>query len=51
VRVLGIRSGLGHGLDENAVTAARAIRFRPALREGQAVDTAGIIHIEFELAY
>jgi len=51
VVVLGVRKGLGHGLDENAVAAARAIRFHPALRAGRPVDATGIVHIDFELAY
>lgn len=51
VRILRIVRGLGHGLDENAVTAARGIRFRPAERAGRPVDTKGTVHITFELAY
>jgi TonB family protein len=51
VRVLRVVRGLGHGLDENAITAARAIRYRPAQRDGKPVDSTGIIRIEFELAY
>ena len=51
VQVLRIVRGLGHGLDENAVTAARGIRFRPAERAGRPVDTKGMVHITFELAY
>ena len=39
------------GGDENAIVAAGAIRFRPALREGRPVDAAGVVHISFELAY
>lgn len=51
VRVLGIVRGLGHGLDENAITAAEAIRFRPAERAGVAADSTAIVHIVFQLAY
>lgn len=50
VRVLGVIRGLGHGLDESAVAAARQIRFRPARRDGQPVDTTGTVHITFQLA-
>jgi TonB family protein len=51
VRVLRTLRGLGHGLDENAVAAAREIRFRPARRAGAAVDSSAIVHIVFQLAY
>ena len=43
--------GLGHGLDENAISAAQSIRFRPAQRGGAPVDTTAIVHIIFQLAY
>jgi TonB family protein len=42
--------GLGYGLDDSALAAARQIRFRPARRGGQPVDTVGIVHITFQLA-
>jgi TonB family protein len=44
-------SGLGHGLDEAAVSAAKQIKFRPAKREGQPVDFPARVRIEFRLAY
>jgi TonB family protein len=44
-------SGLGHGLDEAAVHAAQAIKFKPAKREGQPVDFPARVRIEFRLAY
>jgi TonB family protein len=50
-RVLRVVRGLGHGLDENAMAAAREIRFRPAQRDGAAVDSAAVVHIIFQLAY
>ena len=43
--------GLGHGLDEAATTAANKIRFKPALRAGQPVDSTAIVHVVFQLAY
>jgi TonB family protein len=49
-RVLRIVRGLGHGLDENAAAAASGIRFRPATRDGAAVDSAAIVHIVFQIA-
>lgn len=48
--VLRVIRGLGHGLDENAIAAARGIRFRPAARDGKEVDSAAIVHIVFQLA-
>ena len=50
VRVLRVVQGLGHGLDETALAAARGIRFRPATRDGAAVDSTAIVHIVFQLA-
>ena len=43
--------GLGHGLDETAIAAASKIRFKPALRAGQPVDSTAIVHVVFQLAY
>jgi len=43
--------GLGHGLDENAIAAAREIHFRPARRGDEAVDSVAVVHIVFQLAY
>jgi TonB family protein len=42
--------GLGHGLDEAAVTAANKIQFKPALREGSAIDSTAVVHVVFQLA-
>jgi len=41
---------LGHGLDEEARRVAQQIRFRPATRNGQAVDLTTNITISFQLA-
>jgi TonB family protein len=43
--------GLGHGLDEAAVAAANKIRFKPAMRGGQPVDSTAIVHVVFQMAY
>jgi TonB family protein len=43
--------GLGHGLDEAAVAAAKKIRFKPALRYSQPVDSTAVVHVSFQLAY
>lgn len=50
VEVLGIISGLGHGLDEQARLAAEHIRFKPATRDGHAIDQISIIHVTFQMA-
>lgn len=49
VRVLGVVRGLGHGLDENAVDAARHIRFTPALQSGTPVDQHVTLHVVFQI--
>ncbi len=43
--------GLGHGLDEAAIAAANKMRFKPASRNGQAMDSTTIVHVLFQLAY
>jgi TonB family protein len=50
VHILRVVRGLGHGLDENAVTAAKAIRFLPAKKDGHTVDSTATVHIIFQLA-
>jgi TonB family protein len=43
--------GLGHGLDEAAIVAANKMKFKPALRNGQPMDSTAIVHVVFQLAY
>lgn len=50
VLVQGVVHSLGHGLDEEARRVALQIRFRPATRNGQAVDMTTNITITFQLA-
>ena len=50
IRVVAVVKGLGHGLDEAAVQAAEAIRFRPARRDGHPVDAPAVIQIQFQIA-
>jgi TonB family protein len=50
VVVQGLVHGLGHGLDEEARRVAQQIHFRPATRNGQAVDLTTNITISFQLA-
>ena len=49
VHVLGVVRGLGHGLDENAIDAARRIRFTPALQSGTPVDQHVTLHVVFQI--
>ena len=49
VRVLRVIRKLGHGLDEAAIHAAEQIRFKPARRQGAAVDSVVTVQIEFRL--
>jgi TonB family protein len=51
VHVQRVLRGLGYGLDESAENAARQIKFQPAQKNGQPIDSAAVIHIIFELAY
>jgi len=50
VQVIGVQSGLGHGLDEAAVHAVQGMRFQPATANGQPTDWEGIVNINFQLA-
>jgi TonB family protein len=43
--------GMGHGLDKAAVAAATKMRFKPAMRNGQPVNSTAIVHVVFQLAY
>jgi TonB family protein len=43
--------GLGHGLDEAAIAAANKMRFKPAQRMGQAIDSTAVVHVMFQMAY
>jgi TonB family protein len=50
VRVMRIVRGLGHGLDESAMRAVQAMRFKPAQRNGEPVDIRTTVNIVFRLA-
>jgi len=49
IHVIRVVQGLGYGLDEQAVKAAEQIKFKPALHEGQPIDSRAQVHIIFEL--
>jgi TonB family protein len=51
LHVIRVVRGLGHGLDEAAVAAANKMRFKPASRNGQAMDSTAIVHVVFQMAY
>lgn len=51
VSVLGVTNGLGYGLDESAMRAVQATRFKPAVDgNGNAVDWEGVVNISFQMA-
>jgi TonB family protein len=51
VQVLGVASGLGHGLDQAAENAVRGTRFQPAVdAAGHPVDWEGVVNVAFQLA-
>jgi TonB family protein len=50
IHVLRVVRGLGHGLDESAVRAVQAMRFKPAQRNGQPVDFRTVVNVVFQLA-
>ena len=50
VHAIRVIKGLGHGLDEAALRAAEQIHFKPAQRNGQAVDSTAILHVVFQIA-
>jgi protein TonB len=49
VRVTRVSSGLGFGMDDEAIRAAQRIRFTPAMSDGKPVDVPARIRIEFRL--
>ncbi len=51
VQVLGIVSGLGHGLDQAALKAAEETRFKPALdASGSPVPWEGVVLVKFQMS-
>ncbi len=51
VEVLGISSGLGHGLDQAALRVAQGMRFSPATdATGNPVPWEGVVNVAFQLA-
>ena len=50
LRVLRVLEGLGHGLDEAAVEAAKKIQFTPARRDGRPVSHTATLRVIFRLA-
>jgi TonB family protein len=49
-KILRVLRGLGHGLDESAISAASQIHFRPARNDSVAIDSSAVVHIIFQLA-
>ena len=50
IRDISVVRGLGHGLDEAAIVAAKKIQFQPAHRGAQSVDYTALVHVTFQLA-
>ncbi|MHB8301596.1 MAG: energy transducer TonB [Acidobacteriaceae bacterium] len=50
VHVIRVVQGLGHGLDQQAIRAAEQTHFKPATRDGKAVDITTYYRIDFQLA-
>jgi TonB family protein len=51
VQVLGVVHGLGHGLDQSAIQATEATRFRPAMdSSGRPVDWEGVVLVNFQMS-
>ena len=50
VQVIGISSGLGHGLDQAAMRAVQSMRFTPAMQDGRPIGWDGVVNINFQLA-
>jgi outer membrane biosynthesis protein TonB len=51
LRVNRVVRGMGHGLDDAAVSAANKMRFKPAQHYNQPIDSTAIVHVVFQLAY
>lgn len=51
VQVVGIVSGLGHGLDQSAMQVCQGMKFKPAIdSNGNATDWEGNVTVSFQLA-
>lgn len=50
VEVVKVLNTLGHGLDNNAVSAAQQVKFKPAQLEGRDTDSTVVLSIVFQLA-
>ena len=51
VQVLGVVSGLGHGLDQAAEKAAESTRFKPALdATGSPISWEGVVLVKFQMS-
>ena len=49
IRGMRVDQSLGLGLDEKAMEAVRRWRFRPGMRDGNAVTTSGLVEVHFRL--
>lgn len=51
IEIQNVIQGLGHGLDDMAIKAAKLIKYKPAISNNQPVDFPAKLRIEFQLAY
>jgi TonB family protein len=51
MKVTRVVSGLGFGMDDEAIHAVQRIRFTPAMRDGKPVDFPARVRIEFRLVF
>lgn len=49
IRAIRVESGLPYGLTEEAIRAARATRFEPAMKDGKPVSVRGTLEFHFRL--
>jgi len=49
VEMIGVKEGLGYGLDENAVLALRRLKLSPAVKNGVPIDIEMDIAVDFNL--
>ena len=49
IQILGVTSGLGHGLDEAAIRVVQNMRIQPAMQDGHPVDWTGTVNVGFHM--
>ena len=49
IQILGVTSGLGHGLDESAIRVVQGMHFQPAMQDGHPIDWTGVVNVGFQM--